>query len=51
MRGLTVLKMRGSIHDQRIREFTIDSEGIHIGKPLNTIGGFLSGQTISTGDI
>ncbi len=26
-RGLTVLKMRGSLHDKEIREFTIDSRG------------------------
>ncbi|MEL6268855.1 MAG: circadian clock protein KaiC [Chloroflexota bacterium] len=44
MRGITVLKMRGSLHDQRIREFTIDDKGIHIGKPLDNIGGILAGQ-------
>lgn len=30
-RGLVVLKMRGSRHDKEIREFTVDSMGMHIG--------------------
>jgi len=29
-RGLVVLKMRGSRHDKDIREFTVDSQGMHI---------------------
>jgi len=43
-RGLTVLKMRGSAHDKRIREFNIDSEGLHIGKPFRDVSGILSGH-------
>ncbi len=43
-RGITVLKMRGSSHDKDIREFTIDSNGMHIGKTFRTITGILSGQ-------
>lgn len=43
-RGLTILKMRGSAHDKNIREFTIDGEGMHIGKPFRNIGGILSGN-------
>ena len=31
-RGITVLKMRGSVHDKRIREFTIDGNGMHLGR-------------------
>ncbi len=42
-RGITVLKMRGSIHDKQIREFTIDNQGMHIGKPFRNITGILSG--------
>jgi circadian clock protein KaiC len=34
--GLTVLKMRGSPHEKEIREFTIDGNGMHIGKPHST---------------
>ena len=42
-RGLTVLKMRGSMHDKDIREFTIDGKGMHVGKPFHTVSGILSG--------
>lgn len=44
-RGLTVLKMRGSMHDKDIREYTIDAAGMHIGRPFRDISGILSGQT------
>lgn len=43
-RGLTVLKMRGSMHDKEIREFTIDEKGMHIGKPFRNITGILMGN-------
>ena len=43
-RGLTVLKMRGSMHDKDIREFMIDGNGLHIGKPFRNITGILSGN-------
>ena len=43
-RGLTVLKMRGSVHDKDIREFTIDNNGIHLGKTFKNIVGILSGN-------
>ena len=42
-RGLVVLKMRGSQHDKEIREYTIDGEGIHIGKAFRNITGILAG--------
>ncbi|MEZ5404470.1 MAG: circadian clock protein KaiC [Bryobacteraceae bacterium] len=42
-RGITVLKMRGSMHDKNIREFTIDGHGMHIGKPFRTVTGIISG--------
>ena len=42
-RGITVLKMRGSRHDKDIREFTIDGQGMHIGKPFRNVTGILSG--------
>ena len=45
-RGLTVLKMRGSPHDKDIREFTIDGEGMHIGKPFREVTGILSGSPV-----
>ena len=43
-RGLTVLKMRGSRHDKDIREFTIDSRGMHIGEPFRDMAGILVGK-------
>jgi circadian clock protein KaiC len=43
-RGMTVLKMRGSMHDKDIREFTIDGKGLHIGNPFRNISGILSGN-------
>jgi circadian clock protein KaiC len=45
-RGLTVLKMRGSAHDKDIREFTIDAQGMHIGRPFRGVGGILAGNPV-----
>ncbi len=52
-RGLTVLKMRGSMHDKEIREFTIDGQGMHIGKPFRGITGILGGNPtqMATGEL
>jgi circadian clock protein KaiC len=43
-RGIAVLKMRGSQHDRSIREYTIDSTGMHVGEPFRRISGILSGM-------
>ena len=45
-RGLTVLKMRGSTHDKRIREFEIDGSGMHIGRSFRNITGILGGNPV-----
>jgi circadian clock protein KaiC len=45
-RGITVLKMRGSMHDKDIHEFSIDSSGMHIGKPFRNIAGILAGHPV-----
>jgi len=45
-RGITVLKMRGSMHDKEIREYTIDGNGMHIGKPFRNVTGIISGQPV-----
>lgn len=45
-RGITVLKMRGSMHDKGIREYSIDGEGMHIGAQFHGIAGILSGQPL-----
>jgi len=52
-RGLTVLKMRGSLHDKEIREFTIDGGGMHLGRPFRNVTGILAGTPvhISPGDL
>ena len=52
-RCITVLKMRGSRHDTDIREFTIDGQGMHIGKPLRNVSGILTGtpQHIVTSEL
>ena len=49
-RGLTVLKMRGSDHDRDIREFRIDSTGMHIGAPFREVSGILTGRVTNLGD-
>ena len=43
-RGIAVLKMRGSKHDSRIREFTIGSQGLRIGEPFAAATGILRGH-------
>lgn len=45
-RGVTVMKMRGSAHDREIREFTIDDQGMHIGKPFREVSGILTGNPV-----
>ena len=47
-RGITVLKMRGSMHDKDIRRFSIDGDGMHIGEPFRTVTGIMTGQPIYT---
>ena len=42
-RGLTVLKMRGSVHDKGIREFSIDQTGMHLGRRFRNVTGILAG--------
>jgi circadian clock protein KaiC len=42
-RCLTVLKMRGSRHDNAIREYTITDEGMQLGGPLAGVAGILTG--------
>lgn len=42
-RGVTVLKMRGSMHEKQIREFTIDGTGMHVGHAFRNVTGILAG--------
>ena len=52
-RGLTVLKMRGSVHDRSIREFNIDGAGMHIGRRFGNVTGILGGSPmhVTPGDV
>jgi circadian clock protein KaiC len=52
-RGVTVLKMRGSIHEKDIREFTIDQQGMHLGRPFRHVTGILAGTPVhvAPGDV
>jgi circadian clock protein KaiC len=45
-RGMTVLKMRGSRHDTDIREFTIDGDGMHVGRAFRHVTGILAGTPV-----
>ena len=47
-RGITALKMRGSMHEKHIREFSIDGQGMHIGKAFSNVTGILSGHPVFT---
>ncbi|CAK0773159.1 KaiC-like protein 2 [Gammaproteobacteria bacterium] len=42
-RGIAVIKMRGSQHDKRIREFTIDGDGMHVGEPFQNVQNIMLG--------
>lgn len=48
-RGVTVLKMRGSMHEKDIREFRIDSTGMRIGAAFRDVTGILSGTFVHIG--
>lgn len=43
-RGLTVLKMRGTWHEKDIREYVIDSQGMHIRSTFRGVHGILTGS-------
>jgi circadian clock protein KaiC len=45
-RAITVLKMRGSAHDAGIREYRIESDGMHVMEPFHDISGVLSGAPV-----
>jgi circadian clock protein KaiC len=47
LRGLTVLKMRGSRHDNDIHRFEIGEHGLRIGEPYRRIGGILTGNVVN----
>jgi circadian clock protein KaiC len=42
-RGIAVIKMRGSQHAKEVHEFTIDSDGLHIGNPFSRVQNIILG--------
>ncbi|MDB4887598.1 MAG: circadian clock protein KaiC [Gemmatimonadetes bacterium] len=44
LRSINVLKMRGSVHDGSLRQYSIDGRGMHIGEPFRHVQGILSGE-------
>ena len=43
-RVMAVVKVRASAHDDTLREYVIDADGIHIGQPLPGHEGLLGGR-------
>ena len=42
-RGLAIIKMRGSRHEKRVRRFTIDDAGLHLGGAVPDVADMVSG--------
>ena len=47
--AISVVKKRGSQHERTIREFSLNGSGIHIGQPLRSFRGVLTGVPIYEG--
>lgn len=45
-KALSVLKKRSSMHEDTIREFTVTSRGLVVGKPLSSFHGVLTGVPV-----
>jgi len=48
-RALSVLKKRGGVHEDTIREYQLTSEGIRVGPPLTEFSGIFTGTPTYTG--
>lgn len=48
--AVSVLKKRSGFHERTLRELTIDSTGVHVGTPLSSFHGVLTGVPVYTGD-
>jgi circadian clock protein KaiC len=46
-RGITVIKMRGSMHDKDIMEYVITSDGMQFMEPFTGISGIMTGSVYS----
>ena len=49
-RAVSVIKKRTGIHENTIREYTIDSRGLTLGEPLERFQGVLRGTPVFSGD-
>ena len=50
-KALSIIKNRGGAHEDRIREYRIDTHGLRVGEPLTMFRGVLTGTPAYTGDI
>jgi circadian clock protein KaiC len=50
-KALSIIKNRGGAHEDRIREYRIDTHGLRVGEPLTSFRGVLTGTPAYTGDI
>jgi circadian clock protein KaiC len=50
-KALSITKNRGGPHEDRIREYRIDTQGLRIGEPLTMFRGVLTGTPAYTGEI
>lgn len=50
-KAISVLKNRGGMHEDAIREFRIDREGVRVGEPLRAFKGILTGTPEYTGPV
>ena len=44
--AISVMKKRGGNHERSIREFSLDTHGIHVGAPLTRFRGILTGVPV-----
>jgi circadian clock protein KaiC len=49
-KAISVMKKRSNNHENTIREFRVDSQGVRIGKPLTEFSGVLTGVPTFLGD-
>jgi circadian clock protein KaiC len=48
--AISVMKKRGGKHERTIREFRLDSDGVHVGEPLTKFHGVLTGVPTYDGE-
>ena len=48
-RGVAIIKMRGSQHDKNVHEYSIDAQGMTVGRPFKNVQNILLGTPTATG--